>query len=117
MGDQPPKKRQRTGDLLAKDALTGDASTWKGLPLTSVEQVTPAGLKLVMDYADRCKRLVEDGVGSCELLKGKIMAAVFYEASTRTNCSFQAAMLRMGGTVIPVNQLPTLDQSDVCGLH
>ena len=31
------------------------------------------------------------------------MAAVFYEASTRTNCSFQAAMLRLGGTVIPVD--------------
>ena len=61
-------------------------------------QITPAGLKLVMDYADQCKRLVEDGSGHSELLKGKIMAAVFYEASTRTNCSFQAAMLRMGGT-------------------
>lgn len=61
-------------------------------------QITPAGLKLVMDYADKCKRLVEDGSGHSDLLKGKIMAAVFYEASTRTNCSFQAAMLRMGGT-------------------
>ena len=63
-------------------------------------QITPAGLKLVMDYADKCKRLVEDGSGHSELLKGKIMAAVFYEASTRTNCSFQAAMLRMGGKIL-----------------
>ena len=53
-----------------------------------------------MDYADQCKRLVEDGSGHSELLKGKIMAAVFYEASTRTNCSFQAAMLRMGGKIL-----------------
>jgi len=101
--EQTSAKRQRTGGRLAKDALTGDAATWEGRPLTSVEQVTAGGLKLVMDYADKCKRLVEEGAGSCELLKGKIMAAVFYEASTRTNCSFQAAMLRMGGTVIPVD--------------
>lgn len=116
MGDQPPQKRQKTGDLLAKDALTGDASTWKGVPLTSVEQVTPEGLKLVMDYADHCKRVVEDGPGSCELLKGKIMAAVFYEASTRTNCSFQAAMLRMGGTVIPVRKQSHSDAGGLIGL-
>jgi len=60
-------------------------------------------LKLVFDYADKCKNMVEDekGKGMCELLKGKIMAAVFYEASTRTNCSFQAAMLRMGGKKRP----------------
>ena len=93
-----PAKKSRTlrtaAEKLAKDTLTGDASTWQGMPLTSVEQITPEGLKLVMDYADRCKKLVEDGPGSCELLKGKIMASVFYEASTRTNCSFQAAMLR-----------------------
>ena len=64
------------------------------MPVTSVQQVTPAGLKLVMDFADQCKAICENGNGSCELLKGKIMAAIFYEASTRTNCSFQAAMLR-----------------------
>ena len=28
------------------------------------------------------------------------MASMFYEASTRTSCSFSAAMQRLGGTVI-----------------
>merc|ERR1712151_1400464 len=28
----------------------------------------------------------------------------FYEPSTRNNCSFQAAMLRLGGSVISVNE-------------
>ena len=31
--------------------------------------------------------------------RGKVMASLFYEPSTRTNFSFQAAMLRLGGTV------------------
>ena len=31
---------------------------------------------------------------------GKIMATLFYEPSTRTQMSFQTAMLRLGGTII-----------------
>merc|ERR1719197_1700129 len=42
--------------------------------------------------------------GGDEPLKGKVLASVFYEPSTRTNCSFQAAMLRLGGNVIAVNE-------------
>merc|ERR1711897_73958 len=42
--------------------------------------------------------------GGDESLKGKVLATVFYEPSTRTNCSFQAAMLRLGGKVITVNE-------------
>jgi len=33
-------------------------------------------------------------------LKGKIMASLFYEPSTRTRFSFESAMLRLGGNVI-----------------
>jgi len=39
-------------------------------------------------------------------LKDRILCTLFYEPSTRTSCSFQAAMLRLGGSVInvPVEQ-------------
>ncbi|HEX9023955.1 MAG TPA: aspartate carbamoyltransferase [Geobacteraceae bacterium] len=37
---------------------------------------------------------------SPDLLKGKIMASLFYEPSTRTRLSFEAAMHRLGGYVI-----------------
>ena len=33
-------------------------------------------------------------------LSGKIMATLFYEPSTRTQMSFQTAMLRLGGSII-----------------
>ena len=42
-------------------------------------------------------------------LKDRIMTSLFYEPSTRTSCSFQAAMLRLGGSVISV----PVDQSSV----
>ena len=35
-----------------------------------------------------------------ESCKGKIMGTLFYEPSTRTQMSFQTAMLRLGGTII-----------------
>jgi aspartate carbamoyltransferase catalytic subunit len=39
------------------------------------------------------------GIGP-NLLKGKIMASLFFEPSTRTRLSFEAAMYRLGGNVI-----------------
>ena len=38
------------------------------------------------------------------LSKGKLMASVFYEVSTRTSCSFSAAMQRLGGRVISMDE-------------
>jgi len=39
------------------------------------------------------------GKGS-QIADGKILAALFYEPSTRTRLSFESAMLRLGGKVI-----------------
>ena len=36
-------------------------------------------------------------------LQGKLLGVLFFEASTRTSCSFQAAMLRLGGGVVPLH--------------
>ena len=36
----------------------------------------------------------------CDVCRGRIMATLFYEPSTRTQMSFQAAMMRLGGKVI-----------------
>jgi aspartate carbamoyltransferase catalytic subunit len=36
-------------------------------------------------------------------LQGKILAALFFEPSTRTACSFNTAMERLGGSVMQVN--------------
>lgn len=39
-----------------------------------------------------------------EVLRGKVMASCFYEVSTRTCCSFAAAMQRLGGRVIYMDE-------------
>lgn len=38
--------------------------------------------------------------GGSNILKGKTMATIFYEPSTRTRLSFEAAMIKLGGEVI-----------------
>ena len=35
------------------------------------------------------------------IFQGKILSHMFFEPSTRTQCSFVGAMLRLGGSVIP----------------
>jgi len=37
------------------------------------------------------------------LLQGKIMATLFFEPSTRTRLSFESAMIKLGGSVVTVN--------------
>ena len=44
-------------------------------------------------------------VGTFDLLKGKPLASLFYEPSTRTSSSFTAAMERLGGSVIPISEV------------
>lgn len=56
-----------------------------------------AELDEVMDLA---KKIKENPVDYLDVCKGKLLATLFYEPSTRTRFSFEAAMLRLGGEVI-----------------
>jgi len=48
-------------------------------------------------------RSIVKRVGATDLLKGHVLANLFYEPSTRTSSSFIAAMVRLGGSVIPIH--------------
>ena len=67
----------------------------KGRDIISLKDFTRKEMDLVFDTADKL-----DPRKSYETLKGKIMAALFFETSTRTRLSFESAMLRLGGGVI-----------------
>lgn len=63
----------------------------------------PAVLQL-LTAAEKMRELCKTSGGD-DRFKRKVLCCVFYEPSTRTNCSFQAAMLRLGGKVIVVNEV------------
>lgn len=45
-------------------------------------------------------KFFSSGRDGSSILSGKILVTMFFEPSTRTSCSFQSAMLRLGGQVI-----------------
>lgn len=73
-------------DLRGKDILDG-------------AQFTREELDHVMAVADDLRRRLEDKPG-LDWMKGYVLATLFFEPSTRTRLSFEAAMHRLGGSVI-----------------
>ena len=55
-----------------------------------------AEIDRVLNLADD---IIRDPAAYAECCRGKILATLFYEPSTRTRLSFEAAMLRLGGKV------------------
>lgn len=92
-GENPhlPFGDQRTAPFYGKDIL-------------SVKQFNRSDLDYIFAVAHEMRVMVER-VGTFDLLKGKILANLFYEPSTRTSSSFTSAMERLGGSVIPINEV------------
>ena len=77
---------------------------WYGKDILSVKQFSHDDLQYVFGVAHEMRGMVER-IGTFDLLKGKILANLFYEPSTRTSSSFTAAMERLGGSVIPISEV------------
>src|SRR5512146_2088387 len=75
-----------------------------GKDIISVKQFSREDLEYIFGVAHEMREMVAR-VGSFDLLKGKILANLFYEPSTRTSSSFTSAMERLGGSVIPINEV------------
>ncbi len=74
------------GSLKGKDILHGN-------------QFSKSELQAIMKVASGFEKELK-GKGTVPLLKGKLVATLFFEPSTRTRLSFEAAMQRLGGGVI-----------------
>lgn len=71
----------------------------------SVKQYTREDLHVLFSIANEMRVQVERN-SAISLLEGHVLCTLFFEPSTRTSTSFEAAMLRLGGRVasVPVNQ-------------
>lgn len=65
--------------------------------LVTIDDLSDGEIEALFSLADQMADSPKDHSGLCQ---GKIMASLFFEPSTRTRLSFEAAMLRLGGRVI-----------------
>ncbi|XP_036406500.1 CAD protein isoform X2 [Megalops cyprinoides] len=70
-----------------------------GQHVLSVRQFSKEQLSHLFNVAHTLRLMVQKE-RSLDILKGKVMASMFYEVSTRTSSSFAAAMHRLGGSVV-----------------
>jgi len=85
-------------DSYRPPAIDGD---FRGRHVVTVEQFGREDLKILFEAAATLKKRIRSGDrGVVEIATGQVLALLFFEASTRTDMSFQAAMLRLGGKVI-----------------
>ena len=89
-------------DLEALEAKFGGngkaADSMTGWDILSVDQFDRERLGYVFGRAEEMREMV-NRVHGVNLLKGRVLACLFYEPSTRTSASFIAAMERLGGSV------------------
>ncbi len=72
-------------------------SSLSGRDIISIKDLSKDEIMAIFREADALEPYARTKI---DLLKGKIMALMFFEPSTRTRLSFEAAMKRLGGDVI-----------------
>jgi carbamoyl-phosphate synthase/aspartate carbamoyltransferase len=77
-------------------------SSFKKAHVLSVTQYTRADLHLLFNIAQEM-RLGVQREGVLDILRGRLLCTLFYEPSTRTSASFDAAMQRLGGRTIAIS--------------
>lgn len=76
-------------------------SPFKQRHILSVNEVTRQDLHLLFTVAKEM-RIGVQRFGVLDILKGRLLCTLFYEPSTRTSASFDAAMQRLGGRTLPI---------------
>ena len=79
-------------------------SPFKRKDIISVKQFNRTDLHLLFTVAQEM-RLGAQRDGCLDVLKGRVLCTIFFESSTRTSASFDAAMKRLGGQTVVVNEV------------
>ena len=77
--------------------VVGGILEFKGRDIISIKDFSREEINYVFKVAKSMEPVALKG---SQMLRGKILATLFYEASTRTRLSFESAMQRLGGSTI-----------------
>src|SRR6478672_12686690 len=69
--------------------------------IVSIKDINKQDLELIFTYTDKLRNLKPNE--KSELGKGRVLGTVFYEPSTRTRMSFEAAMASLGGSSLGIS--------------
>jgi aspartate carbamoyltransferase catalytic subunit len=70
---------------------------FKGRDIVSIKDFSRKEIDYLLNRSQAMEPMARKG---SDMLKGKILATLFFEPSTRTRLSFEAAMLKLGGSTI-----------------
>ena len=73
-------------------------------------------IELILETAKRYEQALTAGE-TIDDLQGKLLATLFFEPSTRTRLSFEAAMQRLGGSVVTVAEAKSSSAAKGESLH
>lgn len=76
------------------------AAQWTRKDLLSIEELTPEEIRLVLDTAESFKEVSKREVKKVPALRGKTVANLFFEPSTRTRTSFELAAKRLSADIV-----------------
>jgi aspartate carbamoyltransferase catalytic subunit len=74
--------------------------SWQHRHLLGLEHLTAPEIELILDYADKLQEATHQGRRKLDLLKGRTVANLFFENSTRTRNSFSLAAKRLGADTV-----------------
>lgn len=76
--------------------------------IISINEMSKTEILEILELAKEISKISDEK--KLEILKGKIIATLFFEASTRTKMSFESAAYRLGANIL---QLPPLEFSSI----
>lgn len=82
---------------MAGSFVSGVGLDFRGKDIISIEDFSREEVNHVLKVSKTMESIASKG---SDMLKGMILATLFFEPSTRTRLSFEAAMLKLGGSAI-----------------
>lgn len=73
--------------------------SFKGRDIISIRDFTRSDIEHILDTSVLMEPLT---IGGSRMLEGRVLAALFFEPSTRTRMSFESAMHKLGGNCISI---------------
>ena len=84
-----------------------------GKSILSIKDISKEEIDFILEKAE----WIENYPEKFGLLRGKVMASLFYEPSTRTKDSFTSACIKLGGTIVGFSEVGTTSMKKGESLH